>query len=510
MNYLQLVHEFAIKWCDKFRDQNIHYIELVDRYMADDCDALGFVMDCGHGFSEKYGNAANNYEALDKIIDEVDDIQLLGSAIFSQWRYFNHWAYDAADILKVENRAWFILALGRLALLSGENPFIFKGELKKIRIVSDSSCHGPMPEPDEEIEQRLTINREGRVWFSAYNFGDGYDRHQKARTKNFKIDKYATERIMSSVSRYFSEGYEELYVTDIGDWIMELTNTEGKVYKFRGALSSRFDVDGTDLSDLIRMELRMPDLYVFDGNGKPDIIERITVDYHRLTKIEMRETNADGTPKYMTWDYTEQLILDRETETIEHIQNIGTECKVSRKYEVQGGVEALLDELEAESFFMDVEGNPEDVVVNPLDMKEYVIKVDYAKGPQRIIEGSYDKKGLPSDFEEFADTVFDFMRFYGLGEILDPSVYGKVHRRNNEYIFCSVIFDSGYKSYYYITDDDKIDVGDYVLVPAGADNHESIVEVVKIEYFTKENAPLAVEKCKKIIRKCKREDFERK
>ena len=37
------------------------------------------------------------------------------------WRYFNHWAYDAAEILAPQNRAWFILALGRLALLSGEN-----------------------------------------------------------------------------------------------------------------------------------------------------------------------------------------------------------------------------------------------------------------------------------------------------------------------------------------------------------------------------------------------------
>ena len=84
--------------------------------MADECVALGFEMDCGHAFSERYGQAANNHEALDSIIDDVTDIPLLGSAIYSQWRYFNHWAYD---------RAWFILALGRLVLLSGENLFIF-------------------------------------------------------------------------------------------------------------------------------------------------------------------------------------------------------------------------------------------------------------------------------------------------------------------------------------------------------------------------------------------------
>ena len=52
---------------------------------------------------------------------------------------------------------------------------------------------------------------------------------------------------------------------------------------------------------------------------------------------------------------------------------------------------------------------------------------------------------------------FDFIRFYGLGEILDSSVYGKAKRRKSEYIFCSVTFDEGYKSYYYLTNDDSIE-----------------------------------------------------
>ena len=68
--------------------------------------------------------------------------------------------------------------------------------------------------------------------------------------------------------------------------------------------------------------------------------------------------------------------------------------------------------------------------------------------------------------------------------------------------FCSVVFDEGYKTYYYLTDDDSIEIGDSVLVPAGKDNHEGIVEVVNIEYFSEENVPLPVEKTKKIIQKC--------
>ena len=66
---------------------------------------------------EKFERAVYDARALDTIIENVNDISLLGSAIYSRWRYFNHWAYDAADILSMPNRSWFIIALNRLAEL---------------------------------------------------------------------------------------------------------------------------------------------------------------------------------------------------------------------------------------------------------------------------------------------------------------------------------------------------------------------------------------------------------
>ena len=368
---MKQIHDFAVKWCDKFRDPNSNYIELVDHFIADDCAALGFEMDCGHAFSEKYGQASNNYKMLDRVIDDVTDTHLLGSAIYSRWRYFNHWAYDGAEILEPENRAWFILALNRLALLSEENPFIV-----------------------------------GR------------------------------------------------------------------------------------------------------GNNKPDIITKIILDYHRVTRIKPGEKPEGTAWEFVTWDYTEHLIIDRETETLEHIQNIGTGCKVSHRYEVEGGIESLLENFDAEDLFSRIKGNPADVIEIPNETKDYKITVNYKKKPQRVIEDSYDKNGLPDDFADFAETVADFIRFYGIGEILNPSVYGKVRRCKSDYIFCSVTFDEGYKSYYYLTDDDSIEVGDFVLVPAGKDNHDAVVEVVNIEYFNEENAPLPLEKTKRIIRKCTNDDFD--
>lgn len=505
---MKQIHDFAVKWCDKFRAQNINYIDLVDHFMADDCAALGFEMDCGHAFSDRYGQAANNHEALNRIIDDVTDIPLLGSAIYSQWRYFNHWAYDAAEILAPQNRAWFILALSRLALLSGDNPFIFQGTLKKMRIVSNNICYGPMPEPDEEVEQHLTINDEGRVWFSGYNFGHSGERYEKTRSKNFKIEKVATNRLLCAIAAYFGNEYNEIFATDIGNWEMELTNTEGTVYKFRGSLCADFDYESIDLSDLVRNTVGMDDLYVFDGNCKPDVINRIALDYHRVTKIKPKEVPERATREFVTWDYTEHLIIDRETETLEHIQNIGSGCKVSRKYEIEGGIESLLENFNAEDLFSHIEGNPDDVIDTPNETKDYKITIDYRKTPQKVIAGSFDKNGLPDDFEEFADAVFDFIRFYGWGEILDPSVYGKVKRRTTDYIFCSVVFEEGQKSYYYLTDDDSIEIGDFVLVPAGKDNHEAVVQVVDIEYFSAEDVPLPAEKAKHIIRRCTDEDFD--
>lgn len=185
---MKQIREFAVKWYDKFRNKNINYIELVDHYMAGDCETLGFVMDCGHAFTEKYGDAASNSESLVRIIGQVTDIPLLGSAIYSQWRYFNHWAYSGEEILEPKNRAWFTMALSRLGELANNQLMPSKGVPQKVRIISNNVCYGPAPEADDEIEQHITLNADGRVWFSAYNFGAGFGEHEKARSKIYKID----------------------------------------------------------------------------------------------------------------------------------------------------------------------------------------------------------------------------------------------------------------------------------------------------------------------------------
>ncbi len=504
---MEQIRYFAIKWLDKFKNPNTNYIELADHYLGDDCGALGFDMDCGQAFARIYGGAVSSYTALEHIIDDVTDISLLGSAIYSRWRYFNHWAYNGAEIANTENRSWFIIALTRLEELSSENIFNFDGIPKMMRIISNNICY-ICPEPDEEIEQHITINTDGQVLFSGYALGDKWGKRKELRGKNFSIDKAVAAEILNKVSYVFRNEYFGAAVKDIGIWKLELTNTDEKTYVFFGSLCDDFEVDGVDLSNLIRDSLDMQDLYVFDGNNKPDVINRIILNYNRVKKIKPKEIPEGAEQESVTWSYADQLIIDRDAKAIELIQNINDEHEVSHKYKVGDNIGKFLDRFDADEFFENIEGNPDDVVETPNESKTYKITIDYKKNPQKIITGTFDKNGLPDDFEEFANEVFDLFAFYGFGEILNFNIYGKARRRASEYIFCSVIFDVGQKSYYYLTEDDSINVDDLVIVPAGKDNHEAIAKVVAIDYYTKDNAPFPVKKTKHIIRKCTNDDFE--
>lgn len=118
MESYKKIYVFAKKWYDKLNDENTNFMELVDHYMGDDCHELGFEMDCGEAFSKEYGRAVYDYTELETIIDKVSDVDLLGSAIFSRWRYFNHWAYSGEEIMEPKNRKWFIIALNKLAELT--------------------------------------------------------------------------------------------------------------------------------------------------------------------------------------------------------------------------------------------------------------------------------------------------------------------------------------------------------------------------------------------------------
>ena len=87
------IKTFIEKYIDyfltKFDPNSSSYYDLFDSpSFPDECWSLGFEMDCGKSFIAAYGHEAwNSHRELSSVIGKADDIIILGSALFSQWRY---------------------------------------------------------------------------------------------------------------------------------------------------------------------------------------------------------------------------------------------------------------------------------------------------------------------------------------------------------------------------------------------------------------------------------------
>ena len=77
--------------------------------------ALGFKMDYGDSFVAAYTwDAFLSIDKLQEVIGGIDDVQLLGDAIYSEWRYITH----VADTHAEEEIRWLLIALDRLISLT--------------------------------------------------------------------------------------------------------------------------------------------------------------------------------------------------------------------------------------------------------------------------------------------------------------------------------------------------------------------------------------------------------
>lgn len=403
----------------------------------------------------------------------------------------------------------------------------FQGVLKKMCLVSER-CRLCLPDPEKEIKQRITLTDEGRVWVSRYIFESFCYESKRTQRKYWKIPKEEANRLLQEVAAYFEAATYFVDIHDIriacdaGIWELELTNTEGKVYRYNGFVIEDFERDGMNLSLLsirIRAILGMDDLFVFDDYyDRLHDIRKVTVEYCRT-----RELNATGDPsagiepQVIVWNYPEQLIVDLDEETIEIFMDYSPQKKISHKYEFKGMVEdfakRFYSQFDTPDLFLTVEGNPDDVIERPNREKNYKITVEYRNGAPRIIEGSFDRKGIPTDFPKLAKFLRDECRtIYGHSEILTQDIYDRPKRRQGEYIVCRVIFKDSLYSYPYTTDDDDIELEDMVIVPRGPDQREIMGKVIEIEYFSKfsyyKETGQPIETVKKIIRPCTTEDNE--
>lgn len=237
-------------------------------------------------------------------------------------------------------------------------------------------------------------------------------------------------------------------------------------------------------------------------------IMRVCIDYHQVMITSSEEEWVPSYEQDGPAIYQETLVIDRRKQAIEHSQSAIDGSRSYREYVHAEAIVALLDELDVDTFFTHVTGNPSDVIESAQKRYTYQIMVEYDIRPPLIIEGTYDKLSLPDDYGSFIEGIFNCVRYFGFGEIFNTTLYGRAKRREGDYICLSVIFPNSIKSYYYLSDDETIQVGDIVYVPAGVEDEVMLVQVVDIEYFGENTAPYPIDKMKWVIRKCTEEELE--
>lgn len=140
----------------------------------------------------------------------------------------------------------------------------FHGELQKIRLIANNMGYGPLPAPDEEVEQRLTMTREGKVWLSRYSFHDTM-RNRLMSRKQFSVDSRCAESLFKQISTHFAENELIGMATDVPIWNLELFNTTGEVFRYTGPMLRKFHPFLDVISDKLRLLLKKEHLFAFDG-----------------------------------------------------------------------------------------------------------------------------------------------------------------------------------------------------------------------------------------------------
>lgn len=112
------IRHFALIWMQMYKNHASipgYFFEAID-FVGEGLADLGFEMDCGESFKAAFPNLhSGEYEAWKRIINQIEDVRLLGNTIFSEWRYWNHWSEGSMEEADYE---WFAHAFSRLAELT--------------------------------------------------------------------------------------------------------------------------------------------------------------------------------------------------------------------------------------------------------------------------------------------------------------------------------------------------------------------------------------------------------
>ena len=78
-----------------------------------------------------------------------------------------------------EYKTWINKAVRHLYMLTDLNFRIFLSDIKNIKIISNRISYGLLPNPEDEVEQHVSINNSGDVFVDRFAYGKGRGEYKK-------------------------------------------------------------------------------------------------------------------------------------------------------------------------------------------------------------------------------------------------------------------------------------------------------------------------------------------
>lgn len=367
----------------------------------------------------------------------------------------------------------------------------FHGGLKKIRIRSYRATDPSMPGFDEE--QLLEITRDGTAKLTQKT----PEGTEKAKTRISQAD---ADYIFAAFSETFANYRRERIPSVSGHWRVRLLTDDNEVYFYHGANGQDYRYHDESLTDILRQRTGMPELFGL-------CVKAETKNKVKSIEISLEQTAADEVKDQYVNEYgicihdTNEWLLVSSEGTITYNRRIARVGRVSLQYELKDKVAEFLKLYEDRDVFSRPKGNSPDTVQNEI-RKTYKIVVTRDDGESSVLEGSFDKDGLPDNWADFVGRLTDFFQGQSLGMLFDSRSYNKVLRKNNEVAFCGVDIDGAVGTRYYRCGD-EICEGDTVLVPTPMKHTMAIGRVVEIRHYSQNQIPKDLARTQEILRLAK-------
>ena len=262
----------------------------------------------------------------------------------------------------------------------------FTGTLKKLMLVSDGVGYGPVPDENDEVQQRLTINSARDAWLTRYAYGDG-EKYRRIKREKLKLDADHLEDLFRAVTAVFGGDAEDRFATDVGTWELELTNTDDETFQYVGAMCGDVLYEGRELSDILRDALGTPDLLAFGGGKDEGTVIRMELDYQLGARHELLIADYDdGEILYVIEDDDSHRSMEKRIHDPEEVRQtlMGLDISLFRDPTPAQDTEELMRKLPA-----------------------YRLQVKTYGGESFTREGTYSRADLPTSWPIILDRLLD-------------------------------------------------------------------------------------------------------